>query len=465
MKPTILIIEDSYIASFHLKKILESEGYEVLASADSGEMGLELLQHTRPDIVLTDIMLCGKLDGIETASIIQEIYGLPVVYITALEDKETIQRAKMTQPYGYLTKPFKDGEIIRVIEMTLHKREMEIRLKRNEEQFYTILNSISDAVISIDTDFRVIYMNPSSVGLTGYNVREAIGKSFFETFHFFLADEPSFNPFQCCLFQGMQNGIPKNVSLTSKSGKKIAIGDGCLSPIIDSKGKLKGLVLTFKDISDRIERKKLKVETERNRMIALVEGQEKERSRIAKDLHDGLGQLLNAIKMKANFILEENEYSEELFQLLDEALVETKKISENLLPSKLRDFDLSVCIKSLCKQMVTSTTAAISFDSFGVSSTLSELQKVNLYRIAQEGITNALKHGNSSHVHVQLNVVTDVLQLTIEDDGVGMMQENTNVSKHGLLNMRDRTKVLNGKFLIESDKSRGTVIMVEVPLN
>ncbi len=465
MKPSILIIEDSYIASFHLRKILESEGYGVLAVVDSGEVALELLQRNKPDIVLMDILLCGKLDGIETASIIREMYGLPVVYITALIDKETIQRAKITQPYGYLTKPFNDREIIRVIEMTLHKHEMEVRVKRNEAQFYAILNSISDAVISIDTEFRVIFMNPSAEALTGYNSRESLGNLFSDTLKFSLGEKANYNPFQCHLQQGMQNGIPEHVCLTTKKGKEVAIGDGSISPIVDVKGKLKGLVLTFKDISDRVERNRLKMEAERNRMIALVEGQEKERSRIAKDLHDGLGQLLNAIKIKANLVMQENEYNEDFYQLLDEALVETKKISENLLPSKLRDFDLSVCIKSLCKQMVTSTSTAISFDSFGVSSTLNELQKVNLYRIAQEGITNAVKHGNSSHVHVQLNVVTDVLQLTIEDDGVGLVQENTATAKHGLLNMRDRTKVLNGKFLIESDRNRGTVIMVEVPLH
>src|SRR5437868_6397247 len=103
-KAGILIVEDSFIVAFHLQKTLESEGYTVVGTEASGESALELLEKKKPDLVLMDIMLSGKLDGIETTRIIRSRYNLPVIYITALTDKETIQRAKITEPYGYLTK-------------------------------------------------------------------------------------------------------------------------------------------------------------------------------------------------------------------------------------------------------------------------------------------------------------------------------------------------------------------------
>lgn len=463
MGPSVLIVEDSTFLALYLKRALEAKGYEVIDVVSSGEACLErLVQLQRPSVILMDILLSGTLDGIETATIIQEAYRIPVVYMTGLADKETIQRAKITTPYGYLTKPFKEEEMERVIEMVLHKHEMEKQLEQKEEQFYAILNSISDAVISVDTDLNIVYANPSAEHMTGFQKEELLGKGILEVLHFYTACEGEYNPLQSVCRS--ERHVLEQRWLQSKQGNEICIGEGSVSAIVDANGHPKGLVLTFKDVSERMERERSRVENEKDRLRALLDGQEKERARIARDLHDGLGQLLNAIKMKTNMVLEDGKKAESLFQLLDEALLETKRISENLLPSKLRDFDLSVCLKSLCKQMDAASPISISFDSFGGPSPLNELQKVNLYRIAQEGITNAMKHGESSYVHVQLNAGTDVLQLTIEDDGVGMKLDVKDIPKHGLLNIRDRTKVMDGRLSIDSDEKRGTILMIEVPL-
>src|SRR5690242_502912 len=110
-KAGILIVEDSFIVSYHLQKTLENEGYKVLTHVDTGEKGLEFLKTNKADLVLMDVMLNGDMDGIEAATIIKKKYDIPVVYITALSDKDTVFRAKITEPYGFLTKPFEDREI------------------------------------------------------------------------------------------------------------------------------------------------------------------------------------------------------------------------------------------------------------------------------------------------------------------------------------------------------------------
>src|SRR5882672_4927030 len=110
-KASILIVEDSFIVAYHLQATLESEGYQVLDKCDSGETALQSVELQKPDLVLMDIMLNGKMDGIEAASILKSKFNIPVIYITALTDKDTIARAKVTEPYGYLTKPFEDREI------------------------------------------------------------------------------------------------------------------------------------------------------------------------------------------------------------------------------------------------------------------------------------------------------------------------------------------------------------------
>ncbi len=123
-----------------------------------------------------DIMLNGKMDGIEAAAILKAKFNVPVIYITALTDKGTIGRAKVTEPYGYLTKPFEDREIFTIIEMALYKHDIESRLKQSEERYFSTINSISDAVVAIDKDFNISYVNPSGSGITGWPLEEAIGQ-------------------------------------------------------------------------------------------------------------------------------------------------------------------------------------------------------------------------------------------------------------------------------------------------
>jgi signal transduction histidine kinase len=253
--------------------------------------------------------------------------------------------------------------------------------------------------------------------------------------------------------------------LISANGKETPIGEGSVSPVIDTKANCTGLVIIFKDLTEKTERDRLLKEFEIKRLAALLEGQEKERNRIAKDLHDGLGQTLNAIKMNVN--LNEDSRAQELSKLIDEAIQESVRISDNLLPSKLRDFDLATCIRSLCSQMQNSTNLQISFESLGSAQSIDQTQKINFYRIAQEALNNAVKHAKATNITVQLNEEFDNIQLTIEDDGQGIVsarKQKSNSSRNGLANMRERAEIMGGKFIIESDESRGTLIIVEAPV-
>jgi PAS domain S-box-containing protein len=468
-KASILIVEDSFIVAFHLKKTLESEGYGVVATEASGEDALKLLETQKPDLVLMDIMLSGKLDGIETTRLIRSKYNLPVIYITALTDKETIQRAKITEPFGYLTKPFEDREIFTVIEMALYKHDIESKLRQSEEKYFSTVRSISDAVIIIDEQYNVIYLNPSAEVTTGWVLAEVQNQPIFNVLRLIdsVTEEYPVNPLQCAVGPGRVNSLPENLVLLSKHGKERPIGEGSLSPVIDSKGKFMGLVVIFKDISEKVDHEKLVRELEKKRLSALLEGQEQERSRIAKDLHDGLGQLLNAIKMNINFLGEKETKYNILYRLIDEAIQESVRISENLLPSKLKDFDLATCLRSLCNQIDESSQIPITFESLCSILDVEKTQKINFYRIAQEAINNAIKHSEASMISVQLNEEEDRIQLVIEDDGKGFPKTKPyDQSKHhGLVNMEERAQIMGGKLTIESDADRGTLIIVEAPVN
>ncbi len=460
----ILIVEDSYIVALHLQATLESEGYIIIGKCTSGEEALEFLKSNSPDLVLMDIMLEGELDGIEAATQIKENYRLPVIYITALSDKDTIARAKITEPYGFLTKPFEDQEIFTVIDMALYKHSVEQKLWLSEEKYFSTLKSISDAVIVTDSNYRITFINPSAQALIQQAVAQAMGKPIFEILK--LKDEITgafpVNPLQCPVGAANQNVLPPHLLLINASGIELPIGETTISLLLDGKERLTGLVLTFRDITEKIEKEKVLKNLEKVKVLSLIEGQEKERGRIAKDLHDGLGQMLNAIKMNAHTIIASNEASDNLFQMIDDSIQECVRISENLLPSKLKDFDLSTCLRSLCQQLNKNSSMEITYNDGDLKLNIDQSKKINLYRIVQEAINNAIKHSHAKHIFIQLAEQAGSIQLSIEDDGIGLPHSGVSevFHKNGLVNIRDRVEIINGKLTIESDQGRGTLVVV-----
>ena len=466
-KVSILIVEDSVTAVYFLKHTLECNGYAVAGCCDSGEAALNFVERTRPDLVLMDIVLSGSMDGIQAARLIKQKFNVPSVFLTGLTDLATIHRAKVTDAYGYLAKPFDINTVVAVIEMALYKFDVESQLKRSEEKYFLTVNSISDAVLTIDCDCLVTFMNPAALALTGWSRDEVNGMPVDKilTCQDVLSNAMHINPLQCEIGAGNVSRMPDNLLLICKTGRSVPIGESSLSPLLAANAEFKGLIIIFRETSGKFEQEKLRRASERNRKAAIIEGQEQERSRIAMDLHDGLGQMLNAIKMNTRIIIEDQVAANTLLQLLDEAIMESVRISENLLPSKLRDFDLATCLRTLCKTISRSSGIKVDFVSHGARISLSQSDKVNFFRIAQEALNNAVKHADAKIVTVHLNVFADTIRLSIEDDGNGMKpsEEEVLLGGNGLINMRDRAEIMGGQFTVESDRHRGTFINVEVP--
>src|SRR5687768_14700973 len=135
MKVGMLVVEDERIVSMDLQRRLKTMGYDVVGAAVSGEEAIEKAESLRPDMVLMDIMLDGQLDGIQAAEIIRERFHIPVIYLTAYADTSTLERAKVTEPFGYILKPFEERELHGHIEIALYKHRMEKRLKESEERY------------------------------------------------------------------------------------------------------------------------------------------------------------------------------------------------------------------------------------------------------------------------------------------------------------------------------------------
>jgi diguanylate cyclase (GGDEF)-like protein/PAS domain S-box-containing protein len=162
----ILVVEDESIVAADIQDRLETLGYEVPVTVGWGEKAVELAGTLRPDLVLMDIQLKGRMDGVEAADQIRQRFGIPVVYLTANADHPTVQRAKVTEPFGYVIKPFEERELHTTIEVALYKHHAEQMLKESEER-YRLLVELSPEAIVVQSDGKILYANPAAADLFG----------------------------------------------------------------------------------------------------------------------------------------------------------------------------------------------------------------------------------------------------------------------------------------------------------
>lgn len=162
----ILVVEDECIVAADIQARLESLGYDVPTTAASGEKAVEKAGMLRPDLVLMDIQLKGLMDGVEAADQIRRRFGIPVIYLTANADHPTVQRAKVTEPFGYVIKPFEERELHTAIEVALYKHQAEQTLKESEER-YRLLVELSPEAIIVQSDEKIVYANHAAANLFG----------------------------------------------------------------------------------------------------------------------------------------------------------------------------------------------------------------------------------------------------------------------------------------------------------
>ena len=176
-KMNILVVEDERIVAEDIKMRLQNLGYTVPGIAFSGEEALKKAENIQPDLVLMDIVLEKKMSGIEAASIISSCFNIPIVYLTAYADDKTLERAKITEPFGYILKPFEDRELYTTIEMAFYKFKMGNMLKESEERYRGVVENAHDAIYIINQNgFQ--YANPAFEKLVGWGKKELCKKEF-----------------------------------------------------------------------------------------------------------------------------------------------------------------------------------------------------------------------------------------------------------------------------------------------
>lgn len=253
-KTKILLVENENIVARDIENMLIGLGYDVFPVPSSGKEAVEMAEKLHPDLVLMDIRLQGEIDGVEAASLIYREFNIPIVYLTAYADEITMERAKLTESFGYILKPFEERELQTSIEIALYKYKMEMQLKERERWLFTVLKSIGDAVITTDEKGTITFMNPLAEKLTGWQQKEALNKPLNEIFK--TKNENSGKKFQISvkkIIEKKNHNLPSEIILAAKKGKKTPI-DCRVAPISDGRENESGVVLSFTDISHRKNR-------------------------------------------------------------------------------------------------------------------------------------------------------------------------------------------------------------------
>ncbi len=201
---------------------------------------------------------------------------------------------------------------------------------------------------------------------------------------------------------------------------------------------------------------------------SMVNGQETERTRIAKDLHDGLGGLFSTVKMYLSSLEHEQQHLKEStlfkksFEMVDTAATEVRRIAHNMMPGVLLKLGLKNALLDLCNNISAGRLLQVSLVLRGMEDRLNASTEIMLYRITQELLNNIVKHANASHAIVQFIRAEDRLSVTVEDDGKGFDTEQVFINKNtGMENIKSRVNYLNGRISIESQQGLGTTIMMD----
>jgi PAS domain S-box-containing protein len=424
----ILIVEDQAILAMSLENMLDRLGYAVLQPVSTGEDAIAAVEDEQPDLVLMDIHLAGDMDGITAAGRINSFSDVPIVYLTGHSDEPLVQRAMLTNTYGYLIKPVSIEDLRVNLNITLHQHVLDKKLQQSEVRYRNIVENINDALLIHDFNGRISDVNENACSLFGYERSELIGQDLG------LISSPE----AICRCPGrlsiLQNDprIVFETNCVRKDGTQIPVEFS--SKVVSREAK--GVIQAF--VRDIRERKRYEHEIiQKNEQLqkALTE-RDKFFSIIAHDLRSPFVGFLFFIKTMREKI---HNYSPEKLQRLSKELYNSAENLYNLLDNLLKwslvkrgetDYAPVVCEladhvgKNIDLMLNVAMHKNISFN-YDVPQNLKVLaDKSILDTILRNLLTNAIKFSqNNGVVNVSARLQESMILVSVQDKGIGMDQE------------------------------------------
>lgn len=376
-------------------------------------------------------------------------------------------------------------QVIKGLEESEKKtNEMNVELQKSVMQnrdFNFALNKAT-VLIRIDEKGRILYANNRYCTITKYSHKELLGKKLF------LTNEEEENSI---IYEHINDDKVKHNVWQGEILDQGKYGDNfwldvTLVPIINAQGNLYQYLVVCSDLTARkLAEKKLQELSEKKLLTqkieketaanAIVMAQENERKLMASEIHDGIGQMLTALKFDCEALEPKDEMQREdidhIKKVLYSTIKEARRISSSLLPNAMLDFGLGASLKELIRDLSYNARAELSYhEDLSLEGRLINSIETTLYRIAQEGLTNALKHSKANRIQVILRNDSKLLTLIIKDDGIGFnAQEVSKLKKQkdsglGLTNMRERAELIKASYSLEALPDLGTIITVKLVL-
>ena len=468
----ILIIEDNPLDSTLLKEYLDLAGVqaEKIIYAEKLKQALEYAEEGEPDLIFVDINLPDS-NGLGTFLSINGLFSyVPIIILSGQSDTEVALQAIQAGAQDYVVKgDFDEKFLLKTVQYSIERKRNQIKLQESSKRYEIVSKATNDPVWDWDLVSNKIVWN-DKVNIFGFpdDVRkdqawwlayihpEDIERVTGSIEQYIVSEEEQWNDtyrFYCA--------------------------DGSFKYILDRRyimrdanGKAYRMIGSIQDITDQVLRQQRQDEEKTLQQKAIlqatVEGQERERSEIGKELHDNINQMLASVKLMITASISKTGHTDNFLQegikLTDECIQEIRRLSNSLIPLREREMELIEAIEAVAGRI--KSTSKLEF-SLSLSSDLAEKldnnQQLTIYRITQEQINNILKHAMANKITISLQEENENAVLFITDDGVGFCKTDKKEGI-GLKNMKSRSELLNGKFSIESEPGKGCAMKVSIPL-
>ena len=504
MRLKILIVEDQAIVALDLKGILEELNYEVCGMAINYNEAIEIFKTTNPDLVLLDINLNQEKSGIDVAESIKKLKNIPHLFVSANNDESMLEKVKSTQPYGFISKPFQLKDIRSAIQIAYNQFLFEENLIENEAKLKKlnvnleekieermkesvlliqhlhdeinlrnkiedelidkevllkeIFNSVTSAMVLVDEKYNIITSNPAFIEIFEIDKNTPKNLLDFFTQNNMLAERDF-----------------KKIRTSKELEKKVKIRDNHkwlhfnTSLSKTSNSKIFNIIFSITDLTQQKQAEEILQKERESKIKSFIQGEENERKRISKELHDGLGQKLTAIKLniaalgrQTHLDIELNEIIVATKNLIEETITETREISHNLSSSILNDYGLSNSLQKLVQDLKNTCTSNINITIQMNFPRLDINLETNLYRIIQEALNNSIKHAYAKNIWLHLHIKNELIAVCIEDDGIGFYLDKNQSKGKGLNNMSERCNLIGANYDIKSNQNKGTKICIEL---
>ncbi len=468
VKKEILIVEDQLIIAMDLKLTLEGLGYGVVGIAGTADECFLYFEKGKPDLVLMDIMLSGNIDGISAAEVIHKNFDVPIIYLTAHSDENSLLRANLTGPYGYIVKPIEERDLYTSIEIALHRFSVDKELKKSEIKYRTLFEQSLDPIFIADDSAVIVDANQAMLDLIEYPLENILGHNASE---YFL----DYSEYEALIYLASDKGVVSDFEcrMKSRSGKIMDV-QITLKKYDYSKEQGGGYQGIIRDITQYklYFEELIRSRQELRNLTSHVESlREKERTDIAREIHDVLGQSLTALKIDLSWMRKKiSPQEKELLDktavmdgLINDVIVTVRRLSANLRPGILDDLGLAAAIEWQSDEFRKRTGFTCSVDCEEIPG-LSEEKAVALFRIFQESLTNIIKHSNADKVDISLGKTKDNIEMKIKDNGCGFSSGDLiNKGSYGIIGMRERVKSFNGSLVISGTED-GVSVHVLIPM-